>query len=659
MLKKLSNIFTFIYFLTAFSALSGEDFTWEPVTEADWAVAQDSAKGIRDAVMIFEKIVADDSKLIDEKCYLYIYCRIRVLSAEGRKWADVTAPYYHKKEKVEEIGGRTLLRDGTVISINREQIIEKEIVKAKGIKIKQKSFSLPAVSDDCIIEYYFKYRLPYPRGIWLIQKEIHLLEGKYTWEFYSGQSLKSYEYARIADIITPNFLWLNTDKKLDVTYYPSLKEAEKVIFKITDVAAFESEPYSLPDIGLKAQLRCYYGESMAPAAYWGDLSKSISDGLDEFTKKNKKVREIVEGFGIIENREEKIKTAYNWLQENIQNTAYSDEEEESFKDNNNVDDVIKRGYGTSRDINKTFYDMLREMNLDAKMVYVTDRDDNFFVYDAKYWQFDRSLVAIPGEDGGYEFYNPGALFMPLGSVAWFNEETYGFIVGEMKRQFYRIPYSDSRANKINRFQELKLDENMQLSGKLIEKHKGHSARSIRVDLWKSTEKEKTDYLQDLFSERFSSAETDSITVEDIENTSELLTVKCNVSHPSAGQQMGNRLLLKPYTLFGQHENPFQSENRKYPIMFDYAEQVMEAMRIDLPENWSIEALPADTAFSNQAGSCQVIFRNINDGKSLSIQCIYILNAPSWNAEQYKDLRDLFRAQQSFGEITVVLKNEGV
>lgn len=398
---------------------------------------------------------------------------------------------------------------------------------------------------------------------------------------------------------------------------------------------------------------------MAPAAYWGDLSKSISDGLDEFTKKNKKVREIVEGFGLIEDREEKIKTAYNWLQENIQNTTYSDEEEESFKDNNNVDDVIKRGYGTSRDINKTFYDMLREMNLDAKMVYVTDRDDNFFVYDAKYWQFDRSLVAVPGEDGSYEFYNPGAPFMSLGSVAWFNEETYGFIIGEMKRQFYRIPYSDSRANKINRFQELKLDENMQLSGKLIEKHKGHSARSIRVDLWKSTEKEKTDYLQDLFSERFSSAEMDSITVEDIQNTNELLTVKCNVLHPSAGQQMGNRLLLKPYTLFGQHENPFKSENRKYPIMFDYAEQVMEAMRIDLPENWSVEALPADTAFSNQAGSCQVIFRNINDGKSLSIQCIYKLNAPSWKAEQYIDLRDFFQAQQSFQEITVVLKNEGV
>lgn len=659
MRNTLSRIFAFICFLTAFSALSGKDFNWEKVAKADWAVSQDSAKGIRDAVMIFEKIYVDDSKLFDEKCYLSIYCRIRILTPEGRKWADVTTSYYHKKQKVEEIGGRTLLPDGTVISVTRERILEKEILKAKGVKIKQKSFSLPAVSDDCIIEYYIKYRLPDPYGVWLIQKDIYLLEGNYTWKFYRGKDLGGYQYALIADMVTPNYLWFHTNKKFDVEYRPSLKEAEEVLFKISDVQAFKSEPYSIPDIALKAQLRCYYGVPKTPAAYWGDLSKSISDWLNRFTQKDKRVREIVESFGLVEDREEKIRTAYNWLQENIQNTSYADEAEKGFKDNKNVDDVIKRGYGNSEEINITFYDILREMDIDAKMMYVIDRDDNFLVYDAKYWQFQRSLVAAPKEGDDYDFYNPGALLMPFGSVAWFNEETYGFVVGEMTKQFHRIPFSDSHANRINRFQELKLDDNMQLSGKLIEKRKGHSARTIRLDLRESTEKEKLDYLQDLFAKKFPHVEADSITVEEMENINEPLTIKCNVLHPSAGQQMGDRLLLKPYTLCSQHENPFQSENRKYSIMFDYAEQVMEAMRIDLPENWAIEALPADTAFSNKVGSCQVIFRIVNEGKSLSIQVIYQLNSPFWKAAEYVDLKDFFRAQQSFEEITVVLKKEGV
>ena len=60
---------------------------WKPVAEDDWKVAQDSAKGIRDAVMLFEKVYADESRIESKECRLRVYRRVKIFSARGKGWA--------------------------------------------------------------------------------------------------------------------------------------------------------------------------------------------------------------------------------------------------------------------------------------------------------------------------------------------------------------------------------------------------------------------------------------------------------------------------------------------------------------------------------------------------------------------------------------------
>jgi len=649
--------FIFISFLFQFKLSANRDFQWEPITEADWAVSEDSSKGIRNAVMIFEKIISDDRNLMDEKCYYEIYRRIRILNSEGRKWGDVIVPYLNKKQKVEKIYGRTILPDNRQILLDQSQIFEKEVFKASGIKIKQKSFSMPAVSNNCIIEYYIKYRVPSIPNLWLIQKDIYLMKGKFVWKFYRGRNLYlSFDWI-FAGIRTPNYLWLNTkDHIKKVEQIPSIKDPKQVVFTIQDVEAFESESYSLPDIALKTQLRCYYGGTDTPAAYWGNLSKFILKTLDFFTQKNKRVRNVIESFSGLTSKEEKIKAAYTWLQENIKNTTYEDSEE-NYKKNKNVDEIIKHGYGTEEDINRIFYDMLREMNIDAKMAFVYDRDDNFFVYDAKYWQFNHSLIAVPNDTGNYDFYNPGGKYLPMGTIAWFNEGILAFVIGEMRRQFLLIPFSTSRSNRINRYQVLTMDENFQLKGRMIEKHKGHSARSLRLRFERLNDNEKMNYLQEKFSESFPNSEVDSFSVEGLEDINHIVNISCNIKFGSAGQHIGNHILLKPYDLFSKYENPFQSDKRNYLIIFDYAKEVIEVLQIELPASWTIEAMPSDSIFSNIAGVCQINFKSYSDGKVLSIQRCFMLDQPAWKPEGYNLVKELFQTEQAFEEMTVILKKK--
>jgi hypothetical protein len=638
--------------LFPFSVHAEKKFQWAPITDEDWTIKEDSAKGLYDAAMIFEKITADDRKLMSDKCFYSIYHRFRILSPEGRKWGDVTAPYIHKEGKIERIFGRTVLPDGQEFVLSKEQIYEKEIIRSKGVRVRQKSFSLPAVSSDCIIEYVLKYRLPDSQTLWLIQKDVFLIEGEYVWKFFRGGQLSHRVYSLVSGLLIPNYLWSNIPHEGSVERRPSLKEPKEVVFLIKDIPPFESEPYSPPEDALKVLLHCYYGGQDTPAAYWGNLITRIQGMLSDFTENDSRILPIATCIDTFETKAGKIHAAYDWLQSNVHNTTY-DDSKKKFKENTSVDDVIKRGYGTGEDISIVFYDLLREMNIDAKMVYVADRDENYFNYQAKYWQFDRPLVAVTTDAGGYNFYAPGGKFILPGRVPWFNENIPGIIIGDMNQQFILTPASKAPTNRRKRFIRLKLDNSKQLRGTMFEEHFGHFARSLRVRLRDYSNEEKLEYISEQFSEHFPNYETDSVSIGGLDDFPEDVSMTCKLRYLPDLQQLGDRLILKPFNLISAQEMPFSSVERKYSIMFDYAKENIEMINIELPETMIVEALPADSIFSNLAGKCHITFNTY--GNALSIQYLFRLNHPIVKKEGYPLVRELFLKQRAFEDIGVILK----
>lgn len=642
--------------LSSFQLSARTDFLWEPVTEADWEIKEDPEKNIKDALMIFEKITADDRNMINEKCYYELYHRIRILSDKGREWADVKVPYLAKEQKIEKLIARTILPDNKIVDLEQSQIYDKEVFKKEGIKVKQKSFSLPAVSNDCIIEYYIKFRLSEPESEWLIEKDIFLKKAELKWKFYRGKGITNEIYNQLTDFITPNYLCRFTDRVIDIERRPSIKAPEEVVFSIQDVPAFKSEPHTLPDIAVRGQLRFYYGGDDSPSAYWGKFHKTITDQLLEFTKKNSRVRKVVEEFKTLNSEKEKITAAYNWLQQNIKNISYL-ETEERFKTNKSVDDVLKNSYGTLYEINQTFYDILREMNIDAKIAFVIDRDNNFFVESAKYWQFDRAVVAVPKASEGYEYYNPGGKYLPVAVVDWFNEGTSAFVIGDLTKQFFLIPNSKSNFNQSDIFQKLSIEPSLKVKGITAIKYKGHPARTIRLRLFQANEKEKEEYLHNQFSTLYPNCEIDSLQVKELDDVIQDVTIEGNVSFAHIGQPMGDRLLIKPADFLTKYENPFQSEERKFSMIFDYAKEITERLQISLPEEWDIEAMPSDSSFRNDIGLYQIAFNILGDGRTISVQRNYILNHPFWDATIYNQVKKLFQTMQSFEGFTVVLKKK--
>ncbi|MCH9032198.1 MAG: DUF3857 domain-containing protein, partial [candidate division Zixibacteria bacterium] len=616
-----------ILFICDISVAGKKDFKWDPITDSDWSVSEDPSREIVDAVMIFEKITVDDTRLLKDKHYISYYRRIRILSPDGRDQADVQISYVRKGYKIEEIRGRVILRNGQIVELENTQIIEGRLIKTRGTEIKQKSFSLAGVTGDCIMEYYFKLKLKSSSGIWQFQRSIALLHGEYLWLFFRGRGMSDNSYANFRKDWAPNYLWLNNDSKITITKLPSVTATEEILFTIDSVLPLKSEPYSLPDIARQAQLRCYYGAAGTSGSYWVDQINEIPEWLEEFFGKAKRYKELIDRLKRLKTNEEKIQEAYDWVQSTFRNTTY-ETFEKKIKKIKNADAAMKKGYASRGQLNYIFCGILRELGIDAQLAYVVDRDENLLVAEAKYWQFDRNLVGVA--DGlEFKFYSPGDMYLPSNQIPWYTEGISALVGGTIGQQFYSTKFSSSKSNKINRLISLDVDDDLLVSGTCSERLIGHPARRVR--LYQNEESVEVTYesLEERLEDLFSNAEFDSIMTENVDSVSKPLLVTSKVSFESPLQMVGSRIFLRPIEYMSESSNPFESEKRESIILFRYAFDKTEALNFALPEGWETEALPGDTIFENVVGICGVTF-NVIGGK-LTIQRKFELRTPFLNA----------------------------
>src|ERR1700722_19017897 len=117
------------------------------------------------AVVLFrEEITKDDLRLVLH------YERIKILTEEGKKYANVQLGYVSTHDVGVDIGddkslgdivGRTVHADGTVIPFSGKpylKTVEKGWTKEVGFAVQEKGFTLPDVEVGSIIEYRYATR---------------------------------------------------------------------------------------------------------------------------------------------------------------------------------------------------------------------------------------------------------------------------------------------------------------------------------------------------------------------------------------------------------------------------------------------------------------------------------------------------------------------
>jgi hypothetical protein len=368
----------------------------------------------------------------------------------------------------------------------------------------------------------------------------------------------------------------------------------------------------MPANSLKECLMCYCGSDVSPRAYWGAWSKSEASDAVTFCGKSKRVKQQAAQFALLADTTAMIQAAYDWVQSHTLNLTYLDlhDKKDSTKmvepePRNSIDDVIKQGYGSRREIDLLFWSLLRELGVEAKFACVKDRSEDLFVNNAKYWQFDRTAVAVPLGRGNFRFYAPGHVCTPAGLIPWYLEGAEA-LMADADDYLVTVPFSDASASIITGVTKLTFTDDLAVKGQSRIELTGQDARILRMAVFDEDSSTYFDNLKEEIDGTYPGAEFETITFANLDSVARPFILDLAAKY-SPVSPLGDRILLKPGDYLSVTRNELVGAEREGPVLFRNAYTLTEQADFALPAGWKLDALPSDTAYRNKVGLCEVRF----------------------------------------------------
>ena len=234
------------------------------------------------AVILFRQVDRDDT---GRTAHENNYFRIKILTEEGRKYADIEIPYFKGRGNVGAIRARTIRPDGSIADFDGK-VFDKSIAKAKGLKYLAKTFTLPEVQVGSIIEYYYTIDLAEDfvfDSHWILSDELFTKNARF--------SLKPYR----SDYGTIGVRW--SWQGLPPGTVPPAEGGDHVVrLEASNIPAFQTEDFMPPENEMKSRVDFVYSDDQFErdsAVFWKKTGKSLNDQLETFVGKRKAMEQAV------------------------------------------------------------------------------------------------------------------------------------------------------------------------------------------------------------------------------------------------------------------------------------------------------------------------------------------------------------------------------
>ena len=645
-----SSFVTVVLLLIAAAPAWGVGF--QPVSPEELKMTTEPKAPGAPAIILFRQVDRDDRGLTAHED---VYFRIKILTEEGRKYADVEIPYWKSDGKVVGIHARTLKPDGSIVDFSGKAF-DKEIVKTRGVKYLAKTFTLPDVQVGGIIEYYYttdfsEYSLF--ESHWILNDELFTRSAKF--------SLRPYESAY--GQFTMRWSWHNLPPG---TAQPAEAPNKVINLEVKDVPAFRSEDYMPPESEMKARVDFIYSEDSpekdAPA-YWKKRGKKLNDQMESFIGKRKAMEQAVgQIVGPGDSPDVKLQKIYARVQQ-LRNTSYEAEKTEQEqkrskeKDPENVEDVWKKQYGDGIELTWLFLALARAAGLDASGMWVSERQKYFFSpnsMDGRKLDENVVVVKVNGKD---TFFDPGAAFVQFGMLPWSETGVQGLRLDKDGGSWLPTTLPSSAESSIRRKGELKLSDTGDLEGKLTLTFTGLEASRRRVEERLADDAERKKSLEDEVKESIPAAcEVELTNTPDWKSSTPSLVAEFTLKVPGWAAGAGRRALL-PVGLFSAPEKHlFDHTDRVQPIYFSFPFQRADDVNIDLPLGWQISTLPAPQKQDGHVISYSMQAENnkgtLHLNRTLNVDILLL------EPKYYAALRNFFQTVRTVDEQQVILQPAG-
>jgi hypothetical protein len=632
-----------VYFLARVPVAVNAD-EWQPISPAELQMTSVPEAPGAPAVYLYRQVDRDDINNHE-----YNYSRIKILTEEGRKYANVEIPFFNGNESVHSVKARTIRPDGTIANFEGKPI-DKMIVKAKGIKYMAKVIVLPDVQVGSIIEYHYMNQLK-DRYVfdshWIVSEELFTKYAKF--------SLRPSTYFPV------RFSWQGLPAGVVPKNDPGLVHLE-----IKNVEAFQTEDYMPPQNELKARVDFLYTEETEnqPEKFWKKEGKKQNDKVESFIGKRKAMEQAVAQIvSPSDTPEVKLQKIYARVQQ-VRNTGYEvetteqEKKREKEKTIKNVEDVWKSGAGSGREITWLFLALVRAAGLEAYPVLVSRRSEYFFTpmtMDPHRLDDNIVLVKLNGKDG---YYDPGTLYTPFGLLPWPETAVRGLRLDKDGGGWVKTDVPDASVSHIERKADLKMTDQGALEGKVTVTFSGLEALSLRIQLRNQDEATRTKYIEDAVREFIPvGIDVDLKNKPDWTSSSPTLVGEFQIKVEGWASSAGHRALI-PIGLFGAPEkHVFEHSARVHPIYFDFPTARLDDVTIELPLDWKVNSVPQGHKDEGKVCSYNTTVENKNGTlhltRNLNIETLLL------DIKYYPALRKFFQTVKTGDEQQIVVQPGGI
>jgi hypothetical protein len=595
----------FIFNQTVFA---GDD--WKPIPPEEIALKTPKVETDADAEAIFWEVRVDDSS--DSELALKHYVRVKIFTERGRNNFSKHDIPFLKGTRIKDVEARVTKPDGSTVFLKKEDVLEREIIKTSGIKVRAKSFALPGLEIGSIVEY--RYREIISDGSanmrLVFQREIPIQNISYFVKPYSGDRAMAY------------FRFNTGETKF---------EKDKNGFHratMLNVPAFREEPNMLPEDQVKSWMYIYYTaeSNVKPEEYWKNISKAFFENSKGALKVNDEIKsttaEVISG---ATTDEEKLRKIYQYCKTQIKNLSYSSNvTEEDWKKVNNAKnsiDTLRLKMGSPGDIDVLFGAMARAAGFEARLALSGDRSEMFFDPTVPNYRLmlNSSSIAIKMGDK-WQFYSPASYYAPFGMLNWSEEAQTTLITDGKEPIWAKTPLTSAENSKEKRTGKFKLLEDGTLEGEARLEFTGHRAIYHKRYNDSDSQAVRESTLKDFIRQNIlGSADVQDFTIENVTDPEKPFVYTFKIRVPGYASRTGKRLFFQPNVFERSAKPRFGSNTRKYDVYMSYPWSEEDEIVIELPSGFALESPDAPSALEDTRQgifSHKVVMSITNDQKTL-------------------------------------------
>lgn len=636
----------FILLILSISSLStfAQDFNFGNINANDFDFNRNTIDSNANAVVLKEygktTLQYDDSNGKITLFFQY-HVKIKIFNKEGFTQSNIVIPSYkddNNEETIEIVSASTYnLNNGAKeeTPLNKKSVFTEN--RSKYMQLTK--FTLPNIKEGSIIEYSYNLRTP-------------LIFNFKQWNFQSDIPKVHSEYqVNIPAIYTYNVSLRGplklTDQKAEL-YKECLRisgreiDCSRITYLMKDIPAFIEEDFMTAASNFKAAIyfelaetQMLNGSKQSITKTWRDVDYELTSAknLGSQMKRKDVFKDILPNIlqGTTDDLS-KAKAIDKYIKRQIRwNNYYGKYSEENIKN------VVEMRSGNVADINLSLIAALSAANLDAEAVILSTRDNGTVnsLYPVMS-DFNYIVAKVNIGDKSY-LLDATEPLLPFGLLPLRCINDKGRVIN-LKKPSYWIDLKASQKSVTNYVLTGKMTLDGKIKGTILTYTLGYAAFNRRKEIKKYNS---VDAYVEKLDEQMPKLSILKQEILNIDSVAEPLTEKYEVKFNLYDGKIEDQIYFNPFMINRIAKNPFNLNDRTYPIDLGSSSDERITVEITLPEKFELTEKPKDLAIALPEGGGRYLLKSSLEGDKIYLTQLLQFNKAIYQPEDYLTLKEFY------------------